>query len=116
MGISSDSASHTHARANRKASHEQANRQRNLQPLFRQAVAQMDEFTQQNAALVEESAAAAGSLQEQAAAMVKSVSIFTLHQDAGGPATAAYAPDTRRVRSSAAFSDHGRPFKALPAR
>lgn len=40
------------------------------------AVAQMDEVTQQNAALVEEAAGAAGSLQEQAAALAEVVSIF----------------------------------------
>jgi len=43
-----------------------------------QAVTQMDEVTQQNAALVEEAAAAAGSLQEQAANLVASVSVFKL--------------------------------------
>jgi methyl-accepting chemotaxis protein len=40
------------------------------------AVSQMDEVTQQNAALVEEAAAAAGALQDQANALVKSVSAF----------------------------------------
>ncbi|UUZ48199.1 hypothetical protein LP420_35695 [Massilia sp. B-10] len=39
---------------------------------------QMDEVTQQNAALVEESAAAAASLQEQAVALARTVSIFVL--------------------------------------
>jgi methyl-accepting chemotaxis protein len=42
------------------------------------AVVEMDHVTQQNAALVEESAAAAASLQEQAAAMVDAVSTFQL--------------------------------------
>ncbi|SCK60287.1 methyl-accepting chemotaxis protein [Variovorax sp. HW608] len=46
-----------------------------------QAITQMDQVTQQNAALVEEAAAAAGSLQEQAASLVKSVSIFRLGSD-----------------------------------
>jgi len=41
-----------------------------------QAIAQMDEVTQQNAALVEEAAAAAGSLQEQAATLEELVSTF----------------------------------------
>ena len=41
-----------------------------------QAIAQMDEVTQQNAALVEEAAAAAGSLQEQAATLEALVSTF----------------------------------------
>ena len=42
------------------------------------AVTQMDQATQQNAALVEQSAAAAGSLQSQAAALVDVVGNFTL--------------------------------------
>lgn len=41
-----------------------------------QAIAQMDEVTQQNAALVEEAAAAAESLQDQAAQLVDAVSVF----------------------------------------
>jgi methyl-accepting chemotaxis protein len=43
-----------------------------------QVIAQMDEVTQQNAALVEEAAAAAGSLQDQANTLVKSVGAFSL--------------------------------------
>ncbi|MCU4118007.1 methyl-accepting chemotaxis protein [Variovorax sp. N23] len=43
-----------------------------------QAITQMDQVTQQNAALVEEAAAAAGSLQEQAATLVSAVSVFKL--------------------------------------
>ena len=41
-----------------------------------QAVGQMDEVTQQNAALVEQAAAAAESLQEQAEGLVQTVSVF----------------------------------------
>ncbi len=41
-----------------------------------QAIAQMDEVTQQNAALVEEAAAAAGSLQDQAARLSDVVGVF----------------------------------------
>jgi uncharacterized phage infection (PIP) family protein YhgE len=41
-----------------------------------QAVGQMDQVTQQNAALVEEAAAAAQSLQEQADKLAKEVSVF----------------------------------------
>jgi methyl-accepting chemotaxis protein len=43
-----------------------------------QAVTQMDDMTQQNAALIEQTAAASASLEEQAAALVRSMSIFTL--------------------------------------
>ncbi len=42
------------------------------------AITQMDEVTQQNAALVEEAAAAAGALQDQAATLAQLVSIFKL--------------------------------------
>jgi methyl-accepting chemotaxis protein len=41
-----------------------------------QAITQMDQVTQQNAALVEEAAAAAGSMQEQATNLVQAVSMF----------------------------------------
>jgi methyl-accepting chemotaxis protein len=44
-----------------------------------QAVTQMDHVTQQNAALVEEAAAAAGALQEQATHLVEAVSVFKLN-------------------------------------
>ncbi|MBG6077594.1 methyl-accepting chemotaxis protein [Polaromonas sp. CG_9.11] len=43
-----------------------------------QAIAQMDQVTQQNAALVEEAAAAAASLQEQAGGLLQVVSVFKL--------------------------------------
>jgi methyl-accepting chemotaxis protein len=46
------------------------------------AVTQLDQMTQQNAALVEESAAAADSLRQQAQGLVQAVSVFRL--DAGG--------------------------------
>ncbi len=51
--------------------------------LINDAVTQMDQVTQQNAALVEEAAAAAGSLQEQAGTLEQTVSIFRLEQTAG---------------------------------
>ncbi|MCU4122392.1 hypothetical protein N8A90_25240, partial [Variovorax sp. N23] len=43
-----------------------------------QAITQMDQVTQQNAALVEEAAAAAASLQDQAGSLSQSVSVFRL--------------------------------------
>jgi methyl-accepting chemotaxis protein len=46
-----------------------------------QAITQMDEMTQQNAALVEEAAAAAESMQEQAQLLAQAVSIFKLSHD-----------------------------------
>ena len=53
-----------------------------------QAITQMDQVTQQNAALVEEAAAAASSLREQAASLVHAVSVFTVPGDTGGQAPA----------------------------
>ena len=54
-----------------------------------QAITQMDQVTQQNAALVEEAAAAAASLQEQASGLVEGVNVFKHHKGqaglAGGP-------------------------------
>lgn len=57
------------------------------------AVTQMDEMTQQNAALVEEAAAAAGSLEEQARHLRNAVAVFRLSgADASAPAAAAATP------------------------
>ena len=57
------------------------------------AVTQMDEVTQQNAALVEEAAAAAQSLQEQATRLTTAVGVFRLNADARvAPVTRAAAP------------------------
>lgn len=47
-----------------------------------QAIAQMDEVTQQNAALVEEAAAAAGSMEDQAKQLTAAVSAFRTTQSA----------------------------------
>jgi methyl-accepting chemotaxis protein len=54
-----------------------------------QAIGQMDQVTQQNAALVEQAAAAAASMQQQAANLSRVVSVFQLDT---GRATAATAP------------------------
>jgi methyl-accepting chemotaxis protein len=47
------------------------------------AIAKMDEATQQNAALVEEAAAAAESLQDQASSLTQSVAVFRLSGGSG---------------------------------
>ena len=49
------------------------------------AIGQMDEMTQQNAALVEEAAAAAGSLEDQARALLDSVATFKVAQEKAAP-------------------------------
>jgi methyl-accepting chemotaxis protein len=63
------------------------------------AVAQMDQVTQQNAALVEEAAAAAASMQDQAARLLEVVGTFKLDQRTAAPAPgrrAAMAPRPAR--------------------
>ncbi len=54
-----------------------------------QAITQMDQVTQQNAALVEEEASASASLQEQASELSHSVSVFKLDNAASGRFTPA---------------------------
>jgi uncharacterized phage infection (PIP) family protein YhgE len=49
-----------------------------------QAITQMDDVTQQNAALVEQAAAAAESLQDQAGKLAEAVSVFRLEGSAYG--------------------------------
>ncbi|MFY1850877.1 methyl-accepting chemotaxis protein [Achromobacter xylosoxidans] len=61
------------------------------------AVSQMDEVTQQNAALVEEAAAAAGSMQDQAHALVRAVGVFRLSEDAARREDAVAQPGERGV-------------------
>ncbi|OWW22011.1 chemotaxis protein [Noviherbaspirillum denitrificans] len=56
-----------------------------------QAIIQMDNVTQQNAALVEQAAAAAGSLQEQAGNLSTVVSVFKLNDSAMAPRVTAPA-------------------------
>ncbi|PJJ19447.1 methyl-accepting chemotaxis sensory transducer [Janthinobacterium sp. 67] len=56
------------------------------------AISQMDGVTQQNAALVEQAAAAADALQQQAASLADAVSIFKLHGTPGMAVPAGAAP------------------------
>jgi len=56
-----------------------------------QVVVQMDQVTQQNAALVEEATAASRALEEQAHALTTSVSVFQLEQEARMPSLPARA-------------------------
>jgi len=79
-----------------------------------QAIAQMDQATQQNAALVEQAAAASKAMQEQATHLSDSVSVFKLDGDAGAVARLPAEPSlaaTKTVRVAAA-KPGGR---ALPA-
>ena len=54
-----------------------------------EAVNEMDQVTQQNAALVEEMAAAASSLQSQASALVRVVAVFQIAGESGDTSDAA---------------------------
>jgi methyl-accepting chemotaxis protein len=69
------------------------------------AIAQIDQVTQQNAALVEESAAAAESLKGQARKMVEAVAVFKLAQQheaaTAAPATLAFSPAPASASASA---------------
>jgi len=78
------------------------------------AITQMDEITQQNAALVEQAAAAAESLQEQADLLTEAVSVFKLSSGHHG--------DVRAVASAAVPKTSTKPttpttpaYKAAPA-
>ena len=75
-----------------------------------EAVANMDQVTQQNAALVEEMAAAASSLKSQAQELVQAVAVFNLggneRQYAQAPRAALHLSSPKSVK----------PFKSAPAR
>ncbi|TDX28694.1 methyl-accepting chemotaxis sensory transducer with Cache sensor [Modicisalibacter xianhensis] len=62
-----------------------------------QAVAELDRMTQQNAALVEQSAAAADQLQEQAVRLTRAVGAFTLSRTAEQPQTPLLASSRQAV-------------------
>ena len=64
------------------------------------AVTQMDQVTQQNAALVEESAAAAANLKSQAQQLVDAVAVFKLAQDTA-PGQAVAMPAAKHPASTA---------------
>ena len=65
------------------------------------AVAQMDEMTQQNAALVEQAAAAAESLQDEAAGLAKAVSVFKVAAQAKLSARSHPVAPVRQARIAA---------------
>jgi methyl-accepting chemotaxis protein-2 (aspartate sensor receptor) len=67
-----------------------------------QAIVEMDHTTQQNAALVEESAAAADSLEEQADMLLQSVSVFRLAEQTEPTAVKTAAPKAPAVKTTAA--------------
>jgi methyl-accepting chemotaxis protein len=66
------------------------------------AVMQMDEMTQQNAALVEEAAAAARAMHEQAGELTQQVGFFQLNESAAAPVA---SPVPTRAKSAAAEAE-----------
>ncbi|SAK77829.1 methyl-accepting chemotaxis sensory transducer [Caballeronia hypogeia] len=82
------------------------------------AVTQMDEVTQQNAALVEEAAAAAQSLEDQAARLRHAVAVFQISDGAQeqAPATAAARSPVIASRATVNVRVAQRPVAATPAR
>ncbi|MYM82219.1 methyl-accepting chemotaxis protein [Duganella sp. FT50W] len=84
------------------------------------AIAQMDEVTQQNAALVEQAAAAANSMQEQAAMLSEVVSVFKVGQQAAAsrpaPRPAARPTVTQPAARRIASSAKAKPVAATPVK
>ena len=82
-----------------------------------QTIAQMDDATQQNAALVEEAAAAAESLQDQAAKLAEAVSVFKLEGVASSarPALAVTSSQKAGLRAIPAPAAAARPKKLAAA-
>jgi methyl-accepting chemotaxis protein len=82
-----------------------------------QAIGQMDQVTQQNAALVEEAAAAAASMQEQAGSLSEAVSLFKLDTRAvAAPARPARSAVERPAPVRVAAPAPSRPRAAAKAR
>ena len=79
-----------------------------------QAITQMDEMTQQNAALVEQAAAAAESMQEQSLRLAEAVSIFKLNGDGQRALRAAPAPVRKAPAPVARVAAPARPAVVAP--
>ena len=79
-----------------------------------QAITQMDEMTQQNAALVEEAAAAAESMQEQSLRLAEAVSIFKLTGDDERAVRMAAAPVRKAAAPVARVAAPARPAVTAP--
>ncbi|RBA24495.1 methyl-accepting chemotaxis protein [Herminiimonas fonticola] len=79
-----------------------------------QAISQMDEMTQQNAALVEQAAAAAQSMQDQAVELSRAVSIFRLNGNSAPPAAIAKraTPTLTQAKPAARLTTTAKPAPA----
>jgi hypothetical protein len=80
-----------------------------------QAITEMDDVTQQNAALVEEAAAATETMQGQANTLMEAVSVFKL-DGVRGNARTAVAKSTDTQQASAAVMPHTRQRKLVKAK
>jgi methyl-accepting chemotaxis protein len=81
-----------------------------------QAISDMDASTQHNAALVEESAAAAASLKDQAAKLAQVVSLFNIGGQAAVPVSAVAAAPVNKRPALAARPQPARVAQAAPAK
>ncbi|MFS0754119.1 methyl-accepting chemotaxis protein [Noviherbaspirillum sp. 1P10PC] len=81
-----------------------------------QAITQMDQVTQQNAALVEQAAAAAGALQEQAQHLLTAVQVFRMHggQAVASPHVAVASPNVAVAVAPAGQSAPARAARSEP--
>ena len=91
-----------------------SNEQRDGIGQVNQAVSNLDQMTQQNAALVEESAAAASSLRDQAQRLAEVVSVFNVGHQPAPPSPAPRAPAPKATASARAPSP-SRPAASLTA-
>ena len=80
-----------------------------------EAVALMDQATQQNAALVEEMAAAASGLKSQASELVQSVAVFKLAETGGAFRTGSAPQTAQRAESTPRSLTSSAPRKAVGA-
>ena len=76
-------------------------------------VQQLEKVTQQNAAMVEEATAAAGSLEEQASVLIQAVAGFKLNEQ--GPGTVRAVPAHSQADATRAMPD-GAKVRVLPKR
>ena len=79
------------------------------------AITEMDQVTQQNAALVEEAAAAAEAMQDQAARLAQLVSVFQLSRADGAPASPVAVVAPKRVERAVVAARAANRPAPLPA-
>jgi len=81
-----------------------------------QAISQMDEMTQQNAALVEQAAAAAQSMQDQAVELSRAVSIFRLsgNNTPSAPIAKRATPVLKQAKPAVRLTTTKKPLPAKP--